>query len=37
MFNTKKIAEKCLEIGDYSLSKEFYNKYEQLKQILVNQ
>ncbi len=29
------IAEKCFEIGDYSLSKEFYDKCEQLKQILV--
>ncbi len=31
------IAEKCSEIGDYSLSKEFYNKCEKLKQILVQQ
>ena len=31
------IAEKCLEIGDYSLSLEFYDKYEKLKQISVHQ
>ena len=31
------IGEKCAEIGDYSLSKEFYDKCEQLKQILVHQ
>jgi len=31
------IAEKCYEIGDYSLSKEFYDKCEKLKQILVQQ
>ena len=31
------IAEKCAEIGDYSLSKEFYDKCEKLKQILVQQ
>jgi hypothetical protein len=31
------IAEKCSEIGDYSLSKEFYDKCEKLKQILVQQ
>ncbi len=33
----EKIAEKCLEIGDYSLSNEFYNKCEKLKQISVQQ
>ncbi len=31
------IAEKCFEIGDYSLSNEFYDKCEKLKQILVQQ
>ena len=31
------IAEKCLEIGDYSLSIDFYNKCEKLKQISVQQ
>jgi len=31
----EEIAEKCLEIGDYSLSLEFYDKYEKLKQISV--
>ena len=31
------IAEKCLEIGDYSLSTDFYNKCEKLKQISVQQ
>lgn len=29
----EKIAEKCIEIGDYALGKEFYEKYEKLKQI----
>ena len=33
----EEIAEKCLEIGDYSLSKEFYDKCEKLKQVLVQQ
>jgi len=27
----EKISEKCIEIGDYALSKEFYEKYEKLK------
>jgi len=31
------IAEKCLEIRDYSFTNEFYNKCEKLKQISVQQ
>lgn len=26
--NFEKIAEKCIEIGDYALGKEFYERYE---------
>jgi len=34
-YNFEKIAEKCIEIGDYALGKEFYEKYEKLKRISV--
>lgn len=33
----EEIAEKCLEIGDYSLSIDFYNKCEKLKEISIQQ
>jgi small GTP-binding protein len=31
----EKIAEKCIEIGDYAIGKEFYEKCEKLKRLLI--